>query len=82
MKIKVKAAPHRQETIKINTDFIQLQAFLKFIGVAETGGHAKEMINDGIIKVNGEVCLARGKKLRAGDTVTAFAVDYLIENED
>ena len=82
MKIKVKAAPHRQETIKINTGFIQLQAFLKFIGVAETGGHAKEMINDGIIKVNGEVCLARGKKLRAGDTVTAFAVDYLIENED
>ncbi len=40
MKIKVKAAPHPQETVKINTDFIQLQSFLKFKGIAETGGQA------------------------------------------
>ena len=83
MKIKVKAAPHRQEKAEINTDFIQLQAFLKFMGLAETGGEAKEIIADGIIKVNGETCTARGKKLRSGDVVSAFGCDYLIsKNED
>ena len=80
MKIKVKAAPHAQETVPIHTEFIQLQAFLKMMGIAETGGRAKEMIQDGIIRVNGEVCTARGKKLRNGDKITAFAVDYTIQN--
>ena len=82
MKIKVKAVPNKQETVTIHTEFIQLQAFLKFMGIAETGGHAKEMIADGIIKVNKEVCTARGKKLRDGDTVSAFGTDYTIQNEN
>lgn len=82
MKIKVKAAPHKKETVKINTDFIQLQSFLKFKGIAETGGQAKEFIQDGIIAVNREICTARGKKLRNGDIVSAFATDYEIVNED
>lgn len=78
MKIKVKTAPHKQENVEINTDFIQLQAFLKFMGIAETGGEAKEMVQDGIIRVNKEICTVRGKKLRNGDTVTAFGTDYTI----
>lgn len=82
MKIKVKSAPHRQEKVKITTEFIQLQSFLKFKGISETGGQAKEFIQDGIIRVNGEVCTARGKKIRPGDIVTAFGTDYLITNED
>lgn len=82
MKIKVKAVPHKKETVKINTDFIQLQSFLKFKGIAETGGQAKEFIQDGIIRVNGEICTARGKKIRPGDIISAFAVDYEITNED
>lgn len=82
MKIKVKAVPHKKETVKINTDFIHLQSFLKFKGIAETGGQAKEFIQDGIIRVNGEVCTARGKKIRPGDIISAFAVDYEITNED
>lgn len=82
MKIKVKAVPHKKETVKINTDFIQLQSFLKFKGIAETGGQAKEFIQDGIIRVNGEVCTARGKKIRPGDIISAFAVDYEITNEN
>ena len=82
MKIKVKAVPHKKETVKINTDFIQLQSFLKFKGIAETGGQAKEFIQDGIIRVNGEVCTARGKKIRPGDIISAFAVEYEITNED
>ena len=82
MRIKVKAAPHRQEKISINTDFIQLQAFLKFTGIAETGGQAKEFIQDGIIRVNGEICTARGKKLRDGDVVSAFSADYIIVKDE
>lgn len=82
MKIKVKAVPHKKEIVKINTEFIQLQSFLKFKGIAETGGQAKEFIQDGIIRVNGEVCTARGKKIRPGDIISAFAVDYEIINED
>ena len=82
MKIKVSVAPHKQEKIKINTDFIQLHSLLKFKGISETGGQAKEFIQDGIIRVNGQVCTARGKKIRPGDVVTAFGTDYRIINED
>ena len=82
MKIKVKQAEHNKEVVKINTDFIQLQSFLKFKGICETGGQAKEFIQDGIIRVNGEICTARGKKLRNGDFVSAFGTDYYIENEN
>ena len=57
------------DKIEINTDFIKLDAFLKFSGMCETGGEAKLCIEDGLVKVNGEVCTMRGKKLRPGDTV-------------
>lgn len=82
MKIKIKRVEHEKEIVKIDTEFIQLQSLLKFKGIAETGGQAKEFIQDGIIRVNGEVCTARGKKLRNGDIVSAFSVDYIISNED
>ena len=82
MKINVKIKEHTKEVVKINTDFIQLQSFLKFKGISETGGQAKEFIQDGIIRVNGEVCTARGKKLRDGDVVSAFGTDYQIINEN
>ena len=83
MKIKVKIKEHTKKKVKIKTDFIQLQAFLKFMGIAETGGQAKEFIQDGIIRVNGEVCTARGKKLRNGDIVSAFSVDYeIVKNNE
>ncbi len=57
------------EKIRINTDFIKLDALLKFAGLCETGGEAKELIQGGAVKVNGEVCTMRGKKCRAGDMV-------------
>lgn len=56
--------------IDISTDFIKLDQLLKYAGIAETGGHAKEIVQEGIIKVNGELCLARGKKIRKGDVIT------------
>lgn len=55
--------------VKINTEYIKLDQFLKLTGLAGTGGHAKILINEGQIKVNGEVCTMRGKKLRADDLV-------------
>ncbi len=55
--------------IEITTDFIRLDSLLKLAGMVSTGGQAKVMIAEGIAKVNGEVCLMRGKKLRTGDTV-------------
>ena len=57
------------ETIEITTEFIKLDAFLKFAGAVGTGGEAKLRIADGEVLVNGEVCTMRGKKLRGGDTV-------------
>ncbi|MGN1328317.1 MAG: RNA-binding S4 domain-containing protein [Eubacterium sp.] len=82
MKIKVKPAERKKETVIITTDFIRLDAFLKFKGIAQTGGQAKCFIQDGITKVNGEICTARGKKIHAGDTVSIFSVDYEIKNEN
>ena len=58
--------------ITITTEFIKLQDLLKFAGLTETGGEAKERIQNGEAKVNGQVCLQRGRKIRPGEEV-AFA---------
>lgn len=57
------------EKIAITTEFIKLDALLKFAALVMTGGEAKIVIADGMVKVNGEVCTMRGKKVRPGDTV-------------
>ena len=57
------------EKIRIHTEFIKLDALLKFAGLCETGGEAKELIQGGAVLVNGEVCTMRGRKCRAGDVV-------------
>lgn len=56
--------------IKIQTEFIKLDALLKFAALVGTGGEAKYVISEGMVSVNGEACTMRGKKLRPGDTVT------------
>lgn len=58
------------EKILIHTEYIKLDSLLKLAGLVETGGEAKMLIQDGQVQVNGEACTMRGKKLRAGDTVT------------
>ena len=55
--------------IKIDTEFIRLDALLKFGGALSTGGQAKLVIQDGLVKVNGKTETARGKKLVDGDVV-------------
>lgn len=59
----------QKETVKITTEFIKLDALLKFAGVCGTGGEAKESVQNGDAMVNGEVCTMRGKKIRTGDIV-------------
>lgn len=66
----------RSEKIEITTPFIKLDSFLKFCGACETGGMAKEAVQNGEVLVNGEACLARGKKLTVGCVVTLDDVDY------
>ena len=65
------------EKIKIETEFIKLDALLKFAVLVGSGGEAKTVIADGMVSVNGEVCTMRGKKIRPGDTVE-FAGNTLV----
>ena len=60
---------YKQIEVKIKSDFIKLDSLLKYAGVVETGGIGKEIILEERIKVNGEVCTMRGKKIRPGDKV-------------
>jgi ribosome-associated protein len=69
--------------ITITTEYIKLDQLLKFSGACESGAVAKEHIKAGEVCFNGEPCLMRGKKVRAGDTVTFDGETYdVIGNED
>ena len=59
----------KPEKIRIETEYIKLDSFLKFCGATQTGGEAKLMIESGEVSVNGETVLQRGRKLRPGDVV-------------
>ena len=82
MKLNVNIKPHRQETVTISTPFIRLDALLKFKGEAETGGQAKQMIQDGLVKVNGRPVPqeAKNQARRCGDHPAAPIIPY--NNED
>lgn len=66
------------EEIKISTEFIKLVQLLKFAGVAETGGMAKDMVINEEVSVNGELCTMRGKKIRPGDIVTLEGIEIKV----
>lgn len=59
----------KTETVELSTEFIKLDSFLKFAGVTDTGGQAKELVLEGQVRLNGEICTMRGKKIRPGDVV-------------
>ena len=65
--------------IKIDTEFIKLEALLKFANITASGGEGKIRILNGEVTVNGEVCTQRGKKIRPGDTVQLDDVTLLVE---
>lgn len=57
---------------KLEEEYIQLQNVLKLLGLVDSGAMAKNIIQDGLVKVNGQVDTRRGKKLRVGDIVEVF----------
>ena len=66
----------QKEQIAIITEFITMDKLLKFSGVADTGGHAFLMVEDGIIKLNGKLVTEKRKKVFPGDVVN---IDNQIE---
>ena len=68
------------EIITIDTEFIKLQDMMKLSGAVDTGGEAKVLIQGGEVKVNGEVCTMRGKKMRDGGDFTFENKTYLLKS--
>jgi len=66
--------------LSIKEEFIKLDAALKLAGLVATGGHAKMVIQNGEVFVNGEICTQRGKKLRLGDTASYDGSSLVIKN--
>ncbi len=65
--------------VKISTEYIKLEQFLKLAGVAQTGGEAKIMIQDNEVTVNGERENRRGRKLYPGDKVCVNGKTLVVE---
>ncbi len=70
------------EEIAIRSEFIKLDSFLKFAGVTDTGGQAKEAVLEGLVLVNGEVCTMRGKKMRPGDVASLGGRSFMVTAEE
>ena len=71
------------ETVYFRDEYVTLNQFLKIAGIAYTGGEGKEMIQEGLVFVNGEQEIRRGRKIRKGDKITVEGSDtvYLADNE-
>ena len=76
--MKVKVTKKDAFPVVIGTEFIKLEAAMKFANAIESGGMAKTVIQEGLVKVNGEVCTMRGKKLYPGDKFSFEGNDFLI----
>ena len=77
MKVTVKKKD-ASTPVTIETEFIKLEAAMKYASAVATGGEAKQLILDGQVEVNGEVCTMRGKKLRPGDRFRFAGQTYRI----
>lgn len=67
------------EKVKISTEFIKLDQFLKWLAVVDSGSEAKEVILDGKVKVNDEVETRRGRKIYSEYKVEIFDKTYIVE---
>ena len=77
MKVTVKKKDNSVQ-VSISTEYIKLQDAMKFANIVYSGGEAKTLILEEQVKVNGEVCTMRGKKLRPGDSFEFMGQTYLI----
>ena len=82
MKVRVTKKLDSAVSVPITTEFIKLEALLKLANAASSGGMAKNMILNGDAKVNGEVCLMRGKKLHPGDKVEFLGNTYVVTADE
>ena len=79
MKVTVRKKTVSNEVpVVISTEFIKLQDAMKFANIVYSGGEAKTLIQEGEVKVNGEVCTMRGKKLYNGDKFEFNGQAYMI----
>ena len=78
MKVTVTRKPQGEIPVVISTEFIKLESALKLANAVPSGGQAKNLIQEGEAKVNGEVCTMRGKKLYPGDRFQFMGQNYLI----
>ena len=69
----------KSAAVKISTEYIKLDSFLKLANAAQTGGEAKHYILEGLVLVDGEKCLMRGKKLRSGTKVEIPSMGKIFE---
>ncbi len=71
-----------KEIVRIDTDYIKLDSFLKLANLVMSGGEAKMVIKEGQVSVNGEVETRRGRKLYPGDTIALTGCSsFVIEQE-
>ncbi len=80
-KIKVRLVPAEKRSLAITTPFIKLDSAMKLADAVGSGGMAKMLIEDGQVRVNGEVCTQRGKKLYPGDSFRFENTDYTVEQK-
>ncbi len=79
--MKIKAVIKEKKSIYISTEYVTLDNALKLAGIAGTGGQAKLLIQDGLISVNNEICLMRGKKLKPGDVFKFEKDSYEVKSK-
>lgn len=68
--------------MKISSEYIKLDSFLKLVGEAGSGGEAKTLVAEGRVSVNGEPEARRGRKLRPGDRIAIDGRNYPVEEEE
>lgn len=78
MKVNVTKKQQPHIPVVIATEFIKLEAALKYANATESGGMAKAVIQEGLVQVNGQVCTMRGKKLYPGDVIFYDGLSYLV----
>ena len=67
------------EKVKISTEFIKLDQFLKWLAIVDSGSEAKQVILDGMVKVNGDIEKRRGRKIYPEYKVGVFDKIYVVE---
>ena len=68
-----------KNTVSITTEFIKLDSLLKLANAVGSGGEAKIFIQEGEVRVNGETCTMRGKKIRPGDVVSLPGLEIVVQ---